>query len=328
MKIKVFMQTGSNAIERNILMHAGTGLQQYLDAKFGVPTINTVRLGRWQGSFPNVEYEYGDSYVPCDLAVMFGSWKPREKGHHVVRNSVALNATNFVCIETALLGRKTNQENTHYRIGLNGFLCRDAHWPVYKKDQGLNRLSELSIKWNGWNNKPDGHVLVALQLPGDASLRGIDISQWAFEAIQSIRSQTDRPIVVRSHPLVSDRGFTSYASLVSSVVCSNISNVTFSDGAKQSWANDLANAYCTVTYTSGLAIDSVIAGVPTIACDPGNFAFDISSNFPYEVESLKLAENETVDTWLGQLAMCQWTVKEMADKTMWSRYIEILTNKK
>ena len=328
MKIKVFMQTGSSAAERNILLHAGAGLQKYLDLKYGVPNSETVRLGRWQKAFPFVEYEYGDSYSACDLAVMFGSWKPREKGHHVVRNSVASNAANFICIETALLGRKTSEENTHYRVGLNGFLCRDAYWPNYDEHVGSERLEGLGIQWDGWDNNSEGHILVALQLPADASLRGIDISQWAAETIRSIRTHTDRPIVVRSHPLVSDRGFTGYSSLISSVVCENIPGVTFSDGAKRSWAADLEGAYCTVTYTSGLAIDSVVAGVPTLACDPGNFAFDISSNFANQIESLKLADQKVIETWLRQLALYQWTVNEMADNAMWERYIEIAANKR
>ena len=328
MKIKVFMQTGSSASERNILLHAGAGLQKYLDKKYGVPPLETVRLGRWQKAFPFVEYEYGDSYSACDLAVMFGSWKPREKGHHVVRNSVAVNASNFVCIETALLGRKTSQENTHYRVGLNGFLCRDAYWPNYDEAAGASRLEQLGIQWDGWKNNPDGHILLALQLPADASLRGIDISQWAAETIRSIRTHTDRPIVVRSHPLVGDRGFTGYSSLISSVVCENISDVSFSEGSKQTWAEDLADAYCTVTYTSGLAIDSIIAGVPTLACDPGNFAFDISSNFTNQIESLSLADQKVIEIWLRQLALYQWTADEMANSDMWERYIEIAVNKK
>lgn len=308
MDIKIFMQTAPNDVEHNLLISAGRGLEEWT---------------RHHGG--RVNYSYGEAYEKCDLALFMGSWKPRDKGHHVVRTSVATSAKTFICIETALLGRKTSTVNTHYRIGINGFLNGSAHWPDYDAEQGQHRLTHLGLgSWAGWRNNQDGHILVALQLPGDASLRGTDINEWALNIVTEIRRHTPRPIVVRSHPLVSDRGSLSYAPLAIGLLTGQIQNVRYSNGAERTWESDLEGAYCTVTYTSGLAIDSIIAGVPTIACDPGNFAFELSSRFAHEVENLRMADNHTVARWLQQLAINQWTSNEMTELPVWNSYMNVV----
>jgi hypothetical protein len=60
-----------------------------------------------------------------------------------------------------------------------------------------------------------------------------------------------------------------------------------------------------------------MSGVPVIACDEGNFAWDISSNFPEDVVEPKLEDPETVKQWLYNLAYCQWSEEEMQNGNAW-----------
>lgn len=288
-----------------------------------------VRIGRWsQFDVPKdahtLEYVYTETYEPCDVAIMFGSWKPREKGTHNTRNQIAALSPCFLCVETALLNRRTDRENSYFRIGVNGYLNQDAEWPEFDAQVGNTRLARIGVSWPGWQHHPDGHVVVCLQLPGDASLRGADINDWAWRTITQIRSVTDRAITVRCHPLVSDRAFESHADLVTRVVMEQIPNVTFSDGSVRSWDQDIDGAWCTVTYTSGLAIDSVLSGVPTIACDAGNFAWPISSHDPKEVVEPKRDSEHLVLAWLQQLALCQWSLDEMRSGEAWRTYLPLV----
>jgi hypothetical protein len=169
------------------------------------------------------------------------------------------------------------------------------------------RLETLDVQWAGWRNNPDGHILVALQLPGDASLRGADINDWALRTILDIRQNTGRFVVVRNHPLSSQRAFADHEELARKLLLAGVQNIRFSDGAEVPWSDDLQNAYCTVTYTSGLAIDSVVAGIPTVAYDPGNFAWSISSHSAGEINEVKMVSNDKVSAWLKKLAGCQWS---------------------
>jgi hypothetical protein len=327
MHIKIFMATANNMQEREILKDFAKGVESWIGEnsddkeKFD----HVIRIGRWADfNFDRnqITYEYAESYKECDVAVFFGSWKPREKGTHLVRSHVAANARRFVCIETPLLNRVTDKENSYWRVGVNGFLSQDAHWPELPNNDAKKRLEMLNINWAGWKSNPDGHILVALQLPGDASLRGADINDWALRTILDIRQNTKRFVVVRNHPLSSQRAFADHEELARKLLLAGVQNIRFSDGAEVPWSDDLRNAYCTVTYTSGLAIDSVLSGIPTLACDNGNFAWPFSSHYLEEIERLQMADSDTINTWLRHLAQCQYSVEEMQSGVAWSCLID------
>jgi hypothetical protein len=331
MHIKIFMASGNSVQERDLLKDFATGIESWV-IDHSTPVMlfkNVTRIGRWttadiSKNEHHLSYEYAETYKECDVAVFFGSWKPREKGSHQTRLSIASNAKRFVCIETPLLNRVTDQENQQWRVGVNGFLNLDASWPVLNRNAADQKLNDLGIQWSGWRSNPEGHILVALQLPGDASLRGIDINDWAYRTILDIRKNSNRFIVVRNHPMASQRAFGDHEELARKLLLAGVQNIKFSDGQVVPWYHDLDDAYCTVTYTSGLAIDSVVSGIPTVACDPGNFAWGISSNSVTDINNVKMESTEVLHAWLRNLAGCQWSVEEMQNGTAWQHLLPVI----
>lgn len=275
-----------------------------------------------------VEFTFSDAYSPCDLAVIFGSWKPRDKGHHLIRNSVAANAEHFICIETPLLNRKTKINNNEWRVGLNGFLNGEGIWPQLADTEANERLKEKEIVFPGWQKNENGHIVLALQLPGDASLRGTDIGEWAWYTVQELRKHTDRKIIIRTHPLSSDRAYSDHLyNLIGRITYHKIKNISYSDGATTDWEKDLKDCYCTVTYSSGFAIDSVMRGIPTIATDSANFAYKVSTNLIAEVENLKRPDLKSMQKWLGNLLACQYSEEEMSNGIAWLFIKDMLTQR-
>jgi hypothetical protein len=306
MLVKIFLETAGNFEEREILTKFYNGVVKAADT-------NT-----------QVELELYNSYSPCDMGVILGSWKPRDKNHHNVRNDVVENAPNFVVIETPLLNRVVNQKNKQHRIGINGFLNQSG---VFNHSNHNNtRIKKLGIEWTRWKHNPDGHILLMLQLPGDASLRGINMYEWVNYAIEKIRSVTDRPIVIRTHPAHSIKDSDEFHNLVSSVALSGSSDITFSLGRHKSFADNIAEAYCSVAYSSGSSVDSVLHGVPTVAADPGNFAWDISTNYLEDIEKIKLASEDDINQWLNNLSYSQWSPEEMHNGTAW-KHLSLLLKK-
>ena len=163
-----------------------------------------------------------------------------------------------------------------------------------------------------------------LQLPGDASLRGINMYEWTNYAIEKIRSVTDRPIIIRTHPAHSIKDSDEFHNLVSSVALSGSSDITFSLGRHKSFADNIAGAYCSVAYSSGSSVDSVLHGVPTVAADPGNFAWDISTNYLEDIEKIKLATKDDINQWLNNLSYSQWSPEEMHNGTAWKHLSSLL----
>ena len=68
------------------------------------------------------------------------------------------------------------------------------------------------------------------------------------------------------------------------------------------------SCHCSITYTSGLAVDSLINGCPTIACNDGNFCYEVSQNDPLEVENIKYFDRSQ---WINNLSYCQWDLLEI-----------------
>lgn len=311
MKIKSFIQTAKDFKEQQILMKFTEGIQRY---------------AREKNLEYEIEYELDESYVPCDVALMFGSWKPREKGHHLVRSSVAFNAKNFICIETPLLNRLVHEENTYYRVGINGFLNQQGTFLDLSKQYDPYRLQKIGASWRGWEFKENGHIVVLLQLPADASLRGANIYNWAKNIIEAIRLHTDKKIIIRPHPLAPLRPGEEFYDFFFELHKNKIKNIEFVDPKEVTLQKNLEGAYCSVSYSSGSAIDSILFGIPTIATDPGNFTFDISSHYPEDINSIKIPTDIEIEKWLLNLAYSQWNLNEMQEGITWEHLLPSLEN--
>lgn len=305
MNIKTFIETAGNFDERIILQKFHNGIE--------IACPDDL-----------VELNIDSRYSQCDVAVMLGSWKPRDKDHHNVRNSVVANARCFVVVETPLLNRKVFQPNEYFRIGVNGFLNNSGKFISSKCPD--DRFQALNLTWPGWKNNQDGHILLMMQLPGDASLRGINLFDWVKYALKKIRKETDRPIVIRTHPSFTSKENDDFRSFVYDTAIAGLTNLTFSHGKDRPLSNDLTDCFCTVSYSSGSSIDSILAGIPTIACDPGNFAYDISSNFFEDINNPLTESEENVMQWLYNLSYSQWTIEEMSNGAAWTHLNPIVND--
>lgn len=259
----------------------------------------------------------GKEYKECDVAVIFGSWKDRNNPWHVVKNNVVKNAKNFIVFETPLIGRgkvEDIMQDDWYRVGLNGFLANTGKFNNHNKpsDRWEKIQKELGVSLKPWKRSGD-YIVLALQIPGDASLQGTDISFWARRRLLSIRCQTEMPIILRTPQLKRPYDLKS--------ITKGVRDVTVQEGTKENLVPTLDDAYCTVTYTSGMGVDSVMNGTPTIAYNPGNFAYDISTRFIDSINSIAYPDREQ---WINNLSYCQWNISEIQEGLPWEHLKEIL----
>lgn len=326
MKILVSITSGSNNTERNILRAFYDGIEKYYFEKFGIDSHKPLK--KQHGI--DLRMSYDPEIEKCDVAVQFGTVKDRNNEHHVTKQSIARNAKKIIYVETPLLGRVINKSNDYsfYRVGVNGFLNNDG---VFYNEELLdqNRLDFLKSQttipsFPGWKNSQTGDILVLLQLPGDASLRGQKMSEWLSDTVDQIRALTDRKINIRLHPAMSEKGRAELFGELVPLFLKNYNNISWNDGTEKSLEEDLGEAGLCVSYTSGSCIDAVLAGVPVIALDEGNLAYPISSHRIDEINSPRLVSVETVKKWLIALANSQWSEKEMLTGTVWNHIVSIL----
>lgn len=322
MKIKIFMMTAGHNSEREVLrcMHDGIEKEYLPTEKEDIKKLKSFNKAHGEGT--GVEYSYDERYSNCDFAVMLGSWKNRDQIHHNIRNSIKQRAKMFFCIETPLLGRKVFQPNDYYRVGLNGFLNKDAYFGS-ARNWGPERFNQLGLKYEGWKKNRGNKIVIALQLAGDASLRNNDINEWCIDSIRKLRKYTDRPIEIRTHPGVSDKGIGNHEGLFKAFAFEPelSKNVTFVNGREIEWEKQILDAYAVVSYTSGLSIDAVLNGVPVIACDEGNFAWNISETKLENIEKMHIPQEDIVRQWLYNLSYCQWTPDEMSRGLVWRHFL-------
>lgn len=318
MKIEVFMLTGQNNGEKDVLRAYLRGIQKYFFQEVLNNIPEEAEYVKYTKKLKEAGIDIGFNYnESCgddiDVAVVFGSAKPRDNLHHRVRNNVIENAKNFLMIETPLLNRQIVKQSNHdfYRIGLNGFLNNAGEFN--SEDADSNRMGVFNINFKEWKDPSKGDILVLLQLPGDASLRNSDHGEWLLDTIDQIREQTERNIRIRFHPAMSEKGHENFFKDIGKVVFRNHKNISWSDGTQTSLLEDFNDAGVCVTYSSGSAIDSIIHGVPTITIDEGNFAYPISSKTLDDIDNPYLASIAERTQWLQNLTYCQWNRAEMSN---------------
>lgn len=210
--------------------------------------------------------------------------------------------------------------NPYFRLSVGGFMRDDgkfhpegfeadgSRWRMIREEQGLELLL--------WDHCPQGPILVCMQKPSDASLRGLDIAKWTKSVILKIFYATARQVVVRPHPLDKSR-----ASL-------DLDGLTGCSWSKEpALENDLKKAYAVVTYTSLSAIESVMAGVPTFCLSDANHAWDVS--LKDDLSQLELDDVSPFfierQRWLNALSWGQWKLSELREGTPWRRLKTLLT---
>lgn len=70
-----------------------------------------------------------------------------------------------------------------------------------------------------------------------------------------------------------------------------------------------------VTLNSSVAIDTVLAGIPTVTMDAGAMAWDVTGHDPDETHTPDRTE------WLHWLAWTQWTHDEIREGSPWRRFL-------
>lgn len=263
---------------------------------------------------------YTGGYQDGDMHVIFGSWKDRDKPWHNVKRDVVKRSRNFICIETPLVGRREVKDvgdDVWYRVGLNGFLADTGNFNNKRcpNDRWEKVQRELGVEMKPY--REDGEIiLLTLQVPGDASLRGLVIEDWAHETAHKIRKYTDRPILIRTPQVLKTFNLDTLYK-----IRDELPNIDYQIGDKKSLIPTLEQCWATVAYSSGMGVDSYLNGVPCFTMDKANFAYCLGNTNLKHIESPKLPKR---DQWIRNLCYAQWNEEEMQEGLAWKHMKELL----
>jgi hypothetical protein len=189
-----------------------------------------------------------------------------------------------VCIlERGYLGDRFEWTSVSFGGGLNG--RGEFRGPHEDGSRFEQHFSHLMLPWKPWR---DGYALLIGQVPGDASIRGVNIDAWYCQSAEALKRYGWPDVRFRPHPL---------APLLRKPV-----GAQYIDG----WLHEaMAGAGVVVTYNSNTGVEAALFGRPVIAMDCGSMAWDVAGH--------QITEIVTPDrsTWVARLAWCQFTRDEM-----------------
>lgn len=328
MKVKVFLST------------AGQGARARMKHRALLSFLEGLRL---EGV--DAEPVERTGYSSCDVAVMFG-------GHRQAASSRASKDTRdvvfgshhgcFVLLETPLLGRRVYQRSKmmsrvrkllklgsrtysdayeYFRVGVDGTLADDGEFcnrdSSSERWQMLSRRLNLNVQAYRQTGK---HVLLVGQNPGDASLRGLNIFTWLEESIAEIRQFTDRPVLVRPHPVTDPRLMQVFERQFSALP----QGVSLDFPPRRPIRACLQDCWAIVAYSSNATIDALIDGIPAISLNSANMAWPVSDHSLASIERPSLFAREQ---WLYDLACAQWSADEMRSGIVWRHIREVITER-
>lgn len=189
--------------------------------------------------------------------------------------------------------------------------CPRDRWQQIQRDQ--------NIEIKPWRKRGD-YVLVILQRPGDSSLsRLIEIhgtyDNFIHYTMEQIQKYTDRPIVMRMHPLRQDKqkklitAFSDYSDKKNITISTNTHGSGFLEGGSGLY-DDFANAWCVVGFNSNALTESVCEGIPTFSMCSSSMAWEVSNTDLKNIDNPATFDRQQ---WLNDLGYCQWREDECID---------------
>jgi hypothetical protein len=237
-----------------------------------------------------------DNDPTADVDVIWSVlWNGRMAANKAIWDRARLQSKPVVVLEVGGIKRGTT-----WKVGLNG-INRDAYFgPDMGHDN--NRSSLLKLKVKPW--RTDGEfILIAGQHEKSEQWRNEPrMSRWVMETIESIQTQTDRPILFRPHPRCRLEAIETQYKNVYRQEPRQIPN-TYDD-----FDMGFNNVYCTVSWTSNPGIHSVIEGIPA-------YTSSSSLAWPVSIKSLTNIDNPPLpdrQQWLNNYAWTEFTVEEIA----------------
>lgn len=260
-----------------------------------------------------VQTEY--EIVNARLAVILGWVGTKLSGQHIqLRQNLIrhqLQTHNHIMPIDSTCFKFVDHDSRYLRYSLGGVFYNTNNYA--NKNSTSQKWQEIQksfpqLQLSPWRTAGN-HILLCLQRDGGWSMKGTNLQQWAYNAIQTIRQFSSRPILVRPHPKVK----TDVAQLLS------LPGVSESRGT--TLQQDLAGAWASVFYNSSSSVAAVLAGIPVFAHDPDCVAWNVSNSNLANIETPAMPERES---WLYDLASAHWSDAESQQGLVYQKFLQYL----
>jgi hypothetical protein len=193
----------------------------------------------------------------------------------------------FYYVDTGYFGNEKSRSNPNgwklwHRIVKNDLQHGSI---VTRPDDRFKMFNKKFVSWKKQGRK----ILIAK--PDEKPMRyyDLDLEQWTNDTIETIKKNTDRPIIVRERaPKRIDR----------------ISGNTLQEALDD-------DIFALVTFNSVAAVESIFHGIPVFSLSPSNAANPVSSNNLRQIETPYYPDHDLLYSWGCHLAYGQFHTNEL-----------------
>jgi len=173
----------------------------------------------------------------------------------------------------------------------------------------------LNFKNHRWRNqKRDyGKIFILPGLEQDPT-SSEPPEQWVVKAVKKIRQQTDRPIVIKPHPLSEIK----YRKIVDE--CKNIEILNEPEKIK----NLVTKMYCAVVDNSTSVFELLDFGIP-VFCSGDSFAAELGNTNLDNIEKIIYANDKKYHNWAQRMSCTEFSVHEWNNTDIF-QYIRYLVD--
>lgn len=198
----------------------------------------------------------------------------------------------------------------------SGYLCPERYFKVSldafhptayfrTTPRSSDRFGQLGFEMKPWKENLLKHVLVVNDHPMYGKLwYRVDMAAWAKKIARRIKGRTPRP--VRWYPVGRDWMKEADLRTEYAEVC----------GPGAIWEELLRTAHSVVAYSSSLAVQAVLEGVPVFVYADDSVALSMAGD-PRFVEAPKCPKDDERLQFFCDLAYTQWTAQEMWSGECW-----------
>lgn len=284
-------------------------------------------------TFPNSRLIEEREYYESDLAIIY-SWINDKKNGSDTDKGKILNykkrildeqkksSKHVMAIDNSLFVYKDQKYIHNYlRYSIDGIFANTGYYfdDNVDKSRWDAIQKNLSIEVKPWRKKGN-YILICIQrINGFSFDYEKDLTDWLVDMLLKISKVTDRKIIIRKHP-GDNRSMPFIRKAILIVNNKRINNrdvsiknaVTISSNSKIE--EDLANAWCCITYNSSPSVVSVIEGIPVFVMDPTpqkSQAYPMCNTDLSMIETPFIPENR--QEWLEKISMSHFTPEDISN---------------
>lgn len=199
----------------------------------------------------------------------------------------------FVIFERGYIGDRFKFTS----IGLNGLNGLATFPELGIGEDRFNKYHSGDLK--DWDPQGD-YVLICGQVPGDKSLRGMDIYPW-YVAQAKHYSRLGHRVIFRAHPIAKQRGYPTA--------------IRYAESSSRDLEDDLRHASLVITFNSNSGVDALMAGKISMAHDSGSMVYNWDGTEEGRIKTLR------------RIAECQWLPEEIESGEALKGIVQLLESK-